>query len=182
MFGAGVAPFCCYALFPGCAKVKLDTRLEEIIKDELELLGFELVKIEGSFAGKRKVIRLFIDHSEKGVTVDDCIQVTRTIGLVLDGEDLLKVPYNLEVSSPGMNRPLSKPEHYRRFVGKTVKMVVFEDGGDTRTRIGEIIGAEEDTVTLSVEGEEERIPFGKISKANLHGEKWKIPGSKRADK
>ena len=80
--------------------------------------------------------------------------MTKTIGLVLDGKDLIKVPYNLEVSSPGMNRPLVKLEHFRRFVGKTAKIVVLEDGGNTRTRIGEIICAEEDTVTLSVEGEE----------------------------
>ena len=182
MFGAGVAPFCLYALFIGWAQVKLDTKVEETIKDELELLGFELVKLEGSFSGRRKVIRLYIDHPEKGVTVEDCIRVTKTIGLVLDGKDLIKVPYNLEVSSPGMNRPLVKLEHFRRFVGKTARIIVLEDGGNTRTRIGEIICAEEDTVTLSVEGEEERIPFGRISKANLHGEKWKVAGSKPADK
>ncbi len=161
--------------------MNLGSQLEEIIKDELELLGFELVKLEGSLTGKRKVIRLYIDHPEKGVTVDDCVQVTRTLGLILDGEDLIKVPYNLEVSSPGMNRPLSKPEHFRRFAGKTVKIVLLEDGERQKTKIGEIIGAEEDAVTLSVEGEEERIPFERISKANLHGEKWKVTGSKRTD-
>ncbi len=159
--------------------MNLGSQLEEIIKDELELLGFELIKLEGSLTGKRKVIRLYIDHPEKGVTVDDCVQVTRTLGLILDGEDLIKVPYNLEVSSPGMNRPLSKPEHFRRFAGKTVKIVLLEDGERQKTKIGEIIGAEEDAVTLSVEGEEERIPFERISKANLHGEKWKVTGSKR---
>ncbi len=161
--------------------MNLGSQLEEIIKDELELLGFELVKLEGSLTGKRKVIRLYIDHPERGVTVDDCVQVTRTLGLILDGEDLIKVPYNLEVSSPGMNRPLSKPEHFRRFAGKTVKIVLLEDGERQKTKIGEIIGAEEDAVTLSVEGEEERIPFERISKANLHGEKWKVTGSKRTD-
>ncbi len=161
--------------------MNLGSQLEEIIKDELELLGFELIKLEGSLTGKRKVIRLYIDHPEKGVTVDDCVQVTRTLGLILDGEDLIKVPYNLEVSSPGMNRPLSKPEHFRRFAGKTVKIVLLEDGERQKTKIGEIIGAEEDAVTLSVEGEEERIPFERISKANLHGEKWKVTGSKRTD-
>ena len=162
--------------------MKLDAQVEKIIKDELELLGFELVKLEGSLAGKRKVIRLYIDHQEKGVTVDECIQVTRTIGLVLEGENVIKVPYNLEVSSPGMNRPLSKPEHFKRFVGKKAKIVTLEDGGGSRASIGEIIGVEEDTVILSVEGGEERIPFERISKANLHGEKWKVTGSKRADK
>lgn len=161
--------------------MNLGSQLEEIIKDELELLGFELVKLEGSLTGKRKVIRLYIDHPERGVTVDDCVQVTRTLGLILDGEDLIKVPYNLEVSSPGINRPLSKPEHFRRFAGKTVKIVLLEDGERQKTKIGEIIGAEEDAVTLSVEGEEERIPFERISKANLHGEKWKVTGSKRTD-
>jgi ribosome maturation factor RimP len=162
-------------------KVKLDPRVEEIIEDELALLGFELVMLEGSLAGKRKVIRLYIDNPEKGVSVDDCVIVTRTIGLVLDNEDLIKVPYSLEVSSPGMNRPLAKPEHFRRFKGKAAKVVIMEEGS-TRTRIGEIVDVVEDTVIISVEGREEQIPFDKISKANLHGEKWKVTGPKRAEK
>jgi ribosome maturation factor RimP len=163
-------------------EVKLDPRVEEIIEDELALLGFELVMLEGSLAGKRKVIRLYIDHPEKGVTVDDCVIVTRTIGLVLDNEDLIKVPYNLEVSSPGMNRPLAKPEHFSRFKGKTAKVVIIDEEGSTTTRIGEIVDVAEESIIISVEGSEEEIPFEKISKANLHGEKWKVTGPKRAEK
>ena len=92
------------------------------------------------------------------------------------------MPYNLEVSSPGMNRPLAKPEHFLRFKGKTAKIVIMEGEGSTRTRIGEIVDAAGDSVIISVNGEEEEIPFDKISKANLHGEKWKVTDPKRAEK
>jgi ribosome maturation factor RimP len=160
--------------------VVLENRIERMIEEELALLGFELVKLEGSITGKRKVIRLYIDSPERGVSVDDCVHVSKTIGFMLDQENLFGGPYNLEVSSPGMNRPLVKPEHFRRFVGKTAKIVISVEGGGTRTRIGEIIGADDRSVTLSAGGVEENIPFDRISRANLHGEKWKVTGSRRS--
>lgn len=159
-----------------------EERLGSKVEDELRMLGFELVKLEGSILGKKKVLRLYIDHPERGVTVDDCVHVTKVIGFMLDAESLIEGPYNLEVSSPGINRPLSKPEHFRRFTGKTAKVVLAGAGEPGGSRIGEIIGADEDSVTLSVEGEEQRIPFERISKANLHGEKWEITHGKRAKK
>ena len=159
--------------------VKIEARLKDIVTRELELLGFELVKLESSLSGRRKVIRLFIDRPGGAVSVDDCVRVSKVIGLVLDDEDLIETSYNLEVSSPGMNRPLSKPEHFRRFAGMSARVVYSFHGEGTKTVIGRIREATDEALILEAGGEERRIPFEMIEKANLHGEKWDIPNVKR---
>ena len=183
MFGAGVAPFCFYSPFRAAVPaVELDNRLEVIITDELDLLGFELVKLESSLTGRRRVLRLFVDHPERDVGVDDCVKISKAVGFVLDGENIIGEPYNLEVSSPGMNRPLVKEDHFRRFEGKTAKVVARGEGGAARTLIGRIDGVDGSDILLSIDGNEERIPLGSIVKANLHGEKWDVPSGKKRKK
>lgn len=159
--------------------MELDKRLEVIITDELDLLGYELVKLESSLTGRRRVVRLFVDHPERDIGVDDCVRISKAVGFVLDGEDVIGEPYNLEVSSPGMNRPLVKDEHFRRFAGKTAKVVAPGEGGGARTLIGRIEGVEGTDLVLTVDGREERIPIESIMKANLHGERWDVPSGKR---
>ncbi len=162
--------------------MEFDKRLEDIVTEEIDLLGFELVKMESSLSGRRRVIRLFIDHPEREISVDDCVRISKAVGFVLDGEDMMKEPYNLEVSSPGMNRPLAKEEHFRRFRGKMAKVASTGEEGKPRTLIGRIEGIEEDQLLLTVDGEEERIPLESILKANLHGEKWDVPALKKRKK
>ena len=159
--------------------MELDKKLKVIVTEELNLLGFELVKLESSLTGRRRVVRLFIDHPERDISVEDCVRTSKAIGFVLEGEDVIGEPYNLEVSSPGMNRPLVKDEHFRRFVGKTAKVVATLEGGKTRTVIGRIEGIEGSELLLTVEGEEVRIPLGSVTKANLHGQKWDVPNVKK---
>jgi len=169
--------------FHGEARVtELDKRLENIIAEEIDLLGYELVKLESSLAGRKRVIRLFIDHPAREIGVDDCVRISKAVGFVLDGEDLIREAYNLEVSSPGMNRPLVKREHFERFAGKKAKVVSVSDGGETRTHIGRIVGMEGDELLLATGNGDVRIPFGSISKANLHGEKWEVPSMKKRNK
>ncbi len=159
-----------------------DVRLEDFVGRELERLGFELVKLEMPVRGRRRIIRLFIDHPDKNVTIDDCVQMTKAIGFVLDGEDVIPGPYNLEVSSPGINRSLTKPAHFKRFSGRTARIEHTVENGMRETLIGAIVGSDDETVTLRVAGEVKRIAFAEILKANLHGERWEIPKSKRRDK
>ncbi len=161
---------------------ELDDRLEDIITEEIDLLGYELVKLESSLAGRKRVIRLFIDHPEREIGVDDCVRISKAVGFVLDGEDLIREAYNLEVSSPGMNRPLTKREHFERFAGKTAKVVSVAAAGEARTYIGRIAGVEGDELLLETGGGDERIPFAAISKANLHGERWEVPSGKKRKK
>jgi len=159
-----------------------DVRLEDLVSRELENLGYELVKIESPVRGRRRIIRLFIDHPERGVTIDDCVRVSKAIGFALDGEEAVSGPYNLEVSSPGINRALTKPAHYERFAGHTARIERAAGRGRKETQTGSIVGVEEETVTLDVAGEMKRIAFSTILRANLHGETWEIPKGAGAKK
>jgi ribosome maturation factor RimP len=159
-----------------------DVRLEGIVSRELEELGYELVKIEMPVRGRRRIVRLFIDRPERGVTIDDCVRVSRAIGFVLDGEGIVPGPYNLEVSSPGINRSLTKPAHFKRFAGHTVRIEHTAGSGGKETLIGSIVDAGDEAVTLETGQGARRVEFGAILKANLHGERWEISKGARARK
>jgi ribosome maturation factor RimP len=162
--------------------MQLSEKVEGLIVHEVERLGYELVKCEAFFTGRRRNVRIFIDRSE-GVTIDDCVEVTKAVGFVLDGIDEVPGPYNLEVSSPGFNRPLTKLEHFERFRGGRARIEYMNDSGARETAVGEITGVAERSVGLSVEGMQRTIRFDAISRANLEPEGRdvpKLPHSKRA--
>ncbi|UCF04810.1 MAG: ribosome maturation factor RimP [bacterium] len=154
-------------------------RLDSVVSRELERLGYELVKLEPALRGRRKVIRIFIDHPERSVTIDDCVKVTKAVGFVLDGEDSITGPYNLEVSSPGIDRPLTQSTHFKRFIGKQAKIEYHTDADTKETVIGRIVDSNDTRVMLSVGNIETEILFDRVVRANLHGEKWDIPRVKR---
>jgi ribosome maturation factor RimP len=155
--------------------MEADARLEALIDGELGELGFELVKLEISIRGRRRILRLFIDHPDRGVTLDDCVRVTKAIGFVIDGEGLVEGPYNLEVSSPGINRPLTKPAHFSKFGGRMVRIEHARGTAGKETVIGSIAGTDGEAVTVDTGAGTRRIAFGDITRANLHGEQWEIP-------
>jgi ribosome maturation factor RimP len=148
----------------------LDRELKELVARELDALGYELVRAETFLSGRRRTIRLFIDRPDETVTIDDCVRVTKALGLVLESVETLPGPYNLEVSSPGFTRPLTKPAHFLRFCGERARVEYFDAGGGKTTAIGTIVKAGAETITLSVDGVERLITFEKILKANLHPE------------
>jgi ribosome maturation factor RimP len=142
----------------------------------LESLGMELVDIEFVGAGRESsVLRLFIDK-EGGVTLDDCADVSRELSAILDVEDVIPGHYSLEVSSPGLDRPLKKPADYERFAGRLVKVRTYEalpdDAGNKRkTFIGLLLGLVDGNVAMKLsEGQSASIPLEKIAKANLEFE------------
>lgn len=145
-----------------------DKNLTELIERELDVLGYELVKMEAFFSGRRKALRIFIDRPEVGVTIDDCIRVTKALGLVLDATETVPGPYNLEISSPGLARPLTKPAHFARFRGERSRVEYLDDAGIKDTAIGAIVDSSETAVTVSVDGVDRIIPHARIVKANLH--------------
>jgi ribosome maturation factor RimP len=159
-----------------------DEQISSTVEKEVELLGYELLKLDLISRGRRRVLRIFIDRSEGNVSVDDCVRVSKAVGFVLEGEDLIKGPYNLEVSSPGSNRPLVKPEHFERFAGHGARVEYSGKAGEKRTVIGEIRRIEDRAVVILSEGEELALGFDSIVKANLHGEKWEAGGSKGRDR
>jgi len=141
----------------------------------LAALDMELVDIEYKREGREMVLRLFIDKAG-GVNLDDCATVNRELSQLLDVEEAIEGSYNLEVSSPGLNRPLKKVADYQRYLGRLVKIKTFEllpdDAGNLRkTFLGELLGVADKTVRIRLtEGQTAAIPLEKVAKANLEFE------------
>jgi ribosome maturation factor RimP len=157
------------------AKVDVASRVTVLAEQMLSSFGMELVDLEYKREGRDMILRLFIDK-EGGVTLDDCATVSRELSEVLDVEDFIPDHYTMEVSSPGLDRPLKKAEDFQRFKGKLVKIRTFEplpdDAGNKRkTFVGELKGLEDGVVLMALkEGQNAAIPYEKVAKANLEFE------------
>lgn len=156
-------------------KIDVSERVTEICGELLAPLGMELVDLEYKREGRDMVLRLFIDK-EGGVSLDDCSQVSRELSDILDVEDIISGHYTLEVSSPGICRPLKKIADYERFTGALVKVRTFElladeAGHKRKTFLGKLLGVEDGVVRIHLsEGPEAAIPLDKVAKANLEFE------------
>ena len=145
---------------------KITSLLAEKITPVVEESGYELVDVEYKKEGKNWYLRIFIDKAN-GITLDDCQIVSRRLDELLDEWDIIPNAYFLEVSSPGLERPLKKPTDYQRFTGKKVKIKTNETISDRKNFVGEIMGIDDGVVIIQVEGQEKHIPFNKISSAKL---------------
>jgi ribosome maturation factor RimP len=151
------------------------SQIENIVTPVLASMGLELVEVEYKREGKAMILRLFIDR-EGGITLDDCADVSREVSEILDVEDVIPGKYSLEVSSPGLDRPLKRASDYERFRGRLVKVRTYElladdDGNRRKTFLGELLGLEGGVVRLHLkEGQTAGIPLEKIAKANLEFE------------
>ncbi len=155
--------------FFGCGDRRgqvLSDEIEALLAPVVARLGYELIDIEFESRGGRSTLRLFID-GENGITLDDCAEASNAVSGVLDVEDPVPGEYLLEVSSPGLDRPLRRPSHYERFAGELAK-VVMQKGFQGRRRLkGRLSGIEDETVLLDVDGETHRLPLDKIESARL---------------
>ena len=143
----------------------LEQKLTELISAPVEALGYELVGIE-FVRGRTSTLRIYID-SEEGINVDDCADVSHQVSAVMDVEDPITVAYNLEVSSPGLDRPLFTAEHYVRFIGDEVSLVLRMAVQNRRKWQGIIKSVEGEMITVTVEGNDEVFALSNIQKANL---------------
>lgn len=135
--------------------------------------GLELVDVEFIREQAGWILRLFIDKPGGRVGLDECSAISRAMDPVLDLEDFIPHEYSLEVSSPGLNRPLRKPEHFQKAVGQKVKVKTFGPIGDPPRKnfSGVLKAVEESQVTVEVEGAGDfAIPLRDIAKANLEFE------------
>lgn len=150
-------------------------QLEALARPLTASLGMELVELEYKREGRQMVLRLYIDKAD-GVSLDDCAAVSRELAAVLDVEDLIPDRYTLEVSSPGLNRPLKTRNHFEAYAGRLVRIKTFEtlpdDAGNLRkTFLGELLGMDGDLIRLKLrEGQSASIPFAAVAKANLEFE------------
>jgi ribosome maturation factor RimP len=148
-----------------------DKRLAELIEPVVAAAGMDLEAVRMSVAGKRRLLRIVVD-GDGGVSLDDAADVSREISAMLDEVNALgEVAYTLEVSSPGVDRPLTEPRHWRRAVGRLVKVKVTGEG----TVEGRILAADADGVTLDLAGGERRFGQGELGAGAIQIEFGRIP-------
>jgi ribosome maturation factor RimP len=144
----------------------LELRLTEMLSPAVDALGFDLLGIEYLRAGSHSTLRLFIDH-EDGITVDNCADVSRQASAILDVEDPIANEYSLEVSSPGVDRPLFTLAHFAAVVSEevSVKLNVPQDG--RRNFKGTLVSIDEDMINVEVDNQVFSLLIDNVSKANL---------------
>ena len=145
---------------------KFEHKLAEMLGPAVEATGKELLGIEFISAGKHSVLRIYIDH-ENGINVDDCAEVSRQVSAILDVEDPISTEYNLEVSSPGLDRPFFTLPHFEAVVGETVDVKLSMPLNGRRKFKGKLVAVENDVLVVNVDGEDYELVIGNVDKANL---------------
>jgi ribosome maturation factor RimP len=158
------------------AQADTQLRLESLIEPVCHAHGVELVEVRVLGGRGRSVVRIMIDRDRpvpgdvpgSGVTIDDCTEVSRDVSTALDvHEDILPDSYTLEVTSPGVERPLVKRRDYERFVGREVRVQTVARIGDRKKFQGRLLEVADQDVQVEQDGQPVRIPFEAISRANL---------------
>jgi ribosome maturation factor RimP len=132
--------------------------------------GMELIDVEFGGGGGRQILRIYIDRQPGGVSLDDCTSISRAVSAALDVEDPLEGSYDLEVSSPGLDRPLRTPEHFQKYAGEKVRVKTFgplPECENRKTFVGILRGYENDTVVVDVDGKVFHVPHSQVSRANV---------------
>jgi ribosome maturation factor RimP len=141
-------------------------RLKDLLQPLVEDLGYEFVGLEYSSSPRHAVLRVYIDN-EGGVDIDDCSKVSHEVAALLDVEDPISGQYNLEISSPGLDRPLFTREQYQRFAGEVAQVSLFAPEGGRRKFKGRILGVDDDRLMLEQDGAEVALNFNNIAKGRL---------------
>jgi ribosome maturation factor RimP len=141
--------------------------LSQLLEPAIADLGLELVGIEFSPNAGGSLLRVYIDEGERGVTIDDCERASREISALLDVNDPVAGRYTLEVSSPGLERPLFTPAHFERFLGEQVKVSVNLPLEGRRRFQGRIDAVDGERVTIDQDGRPVEIAHANIAKARL---------------
>lgn len=146
-------------------------KIRQILEPILESMGLSLWDLEFHKQGPQWLLRIFIDRESGGVSLGDCETVNRDLGAALDVEDIISHAYTLEVSSPGLDRTLSQPEHFSRFAGSRVKIKTFQPVNGQKVFRGKLLGWVEGMVKVELEtGTVLEIPMSGITKASLEVE------------
>jgi len=141
-------------------------KILEMVEPVIAAEGKQLIEAEYRREGMGWVLRLFIDQ-DGGITVDDCAQVSRVIGDMLDVADVIPAPYHLEVSSPGLNRPLRKPDHFRSVIGKIVDVRTTAPIDGRRRFKGLLKDISADGILLECDGSPYEVPLHLLERARL---------------
>lgn len=145
----------------------LTDKIREVVTPPTEGAGYELVDVEWKREQSGWVCRVFIDRPDRGISHEDCERVSRELSAVLDVHDVIPQAYSLEVSSPGLDRPLRTVAHFSRFVGKKARVRMRQGVEGRRNFSGTIVGVSGGHALVEVEGQEFALPVADIERANL---------------
>ncbi|NRB34659.1 MAG: ribosome maturation factor RimP [Rhodobacteraceae bacterium] len=148
------------------AKAAIDRRLAEIVGPVIEDMGYELVRIR-LMSGKQTTLQIMADKPEGGIEVDDCAEISNAVSAVLDVEDPILDAYALEVSSPGIDRPLTRLKDFEMFDGYVAKVETTELIDGRRRFRGELAGVEGDEVLITIDEGTIGLQFDWLSDAKL---------------
>ena len=140
-------------------------QLKELLAPVVEDLGYTLWGVQYP-QGRGAVLRLFIDHDD-GINVDDCALVSHEVSGVLDVEDPIPGDYNLEVSSPGLDRPLFELSHFERYQGESVQLTLLAPVAGKRKMTATLVAVDGDTLVMELDGESLRVPYSQVDRARL---------------
>ena len=147
------------------------SRVQQLLEPILGTYGLSLWETEFKKEGPTWRLRIFIDREPGGVTLDDCEAVSRDLSAILDVEDIILHAYSLEVSSPGLDRKLTRPEHFTRMKGSMVKIKTYQPIDGQKVFRGRLLGTVEDRATIELEsGGTMEIPMTDMAKASLEVE------------
>ncbi len=146
-----------------------EAQIWPILEPVISAQGYELIEVELTHELGRQILRLYIDHPDRAITIDDTTKVTRLVDPVLDVEDPVEGAYNLEVSSPGLDRPLRLPAHFERHTGAHVRIRIQHPVSDDRRRNfdGILKGIHDGLVSVEVDGELFEFPHDDIARARV---------------
>ena len=141
-------------------------RLLKLLEPAIENMGYELADLELKTGGADGIVRVFIDKAD-GIDVEDCEAVSRQVSAILDVEDPVQGNYALEVSSPGLDRTLTKPAHFKRFMGQDVRVKLRFPLLGRRNFRGALKSADDEKIEVEVDGESHSLPIATIESARL---------------
>ncbi len=146
--------------------VRQNQALLDLIEPEVSALGYELLGIELNRNGHGSILRVYIDKPD-GITIDDCVTVSQQLTGMLDVEDPIKGQYELEVSSPGLDRPIFTIEQFRKYIGETIKLRLYEKINERKRFTGVLISVENDMILINCENEDFEVPINMVDRARL---------------
>jgi len=152
---------------------EIERKVKELVEPIVRGMGFKLFDVEFKPEGRGWVLRIIADK-EGGITIKDCENISRKLSALLDVEDLIPFSYMLEITSPGLTRPLTKVEHYDFFKGRLVKLILKEPIEGKREVVGYIEGVGNGIIDIreKASGNILHIPFSSIAKGRLEIEGW----------
>lgn len=142
-------------------------QVEQLLQPITQRLGLEVVDVQVVGEGRHTILRALVDRPEGGITLDECAQVNEALSRQLDLYDLFVYPYTLEVSSPGLDRPLRTDQDYRRFAGRRAEITTYAPVEGQRRFRGILLGVLGDAVAVQIDGRQVQVPKEQIAQARL---------------